>query len=730
MGRGLLRFLQIVFGTVAGLVIVPVAVNIGTGGEPPEWMRPFVTWLWPVAGICVVVVAVLEYLSRRDDRPPPSMVTLHPDDPRNAPLALAQVTHYIKGRRKVGLDERVRIALDLDERPETVRQTVHLVRRLSGDEFQLSDQHGIADVFDEMGGSLLILGAPGAGKTTLLLDLAAMLAERDDEDRIPVVVDLADWSRSGSSRLALFGRGQGEPRDFTAWLLSSLRRRYQIPAAVGQAWLRADRLILLLDGLDEVRESHRDRCVAEINRLQEERRVTRVVVCSREGDYTQLGGRLRLQGAVSIRPLTRDQVMTYFDRVSPFFARTVEALRHDDELWELLTTPLMLHIMALAQSDATISRATEGNRRDHIFDAYLIEVLARHRSSHGGTPEHALRALQLLAEGSRKSSAGVRVISPDSDNYHEIVSSRGGLCGSDRILPLVLFAWSIAVVAAVAARTTGVLAVGVAALFTYVLIQAHIGAKWSAAPVRRPLALAVTTLTLDAVVLGVMAAAVRAGDLIEVRSRPVTAGLAAAAVVAAVAVVWTLFKSWKWAGAIGVAGSLLVAAVLRFGLAHQAIEGWIIGLAAMTTLVLQFALMLDTPDDSGAAPSRVFRWTYLSASVIGMLAAVLAFSGVWFDSIAAGVVGFLLGAVAGLLPGGLAGVALSAPAVKISMYIAGDPVPWRRRFLAFAADRSILTHTEGEYRFIHLLIRDHLADCDPLRLAAMVDKRRAELPVA
>jgi predicted NACHT family NTPase len=58
----------------------------------------------------------------------------------------------------------------------------------------LSLQLGESDVFDDMGQTLLILGAPGAGKTTLLLALASDLlsrAENDTDHPIPVVFNLS-----------------------------------------------------------------------------------------------------------------------------------------------------------------------------------------------------------------------------------------------------------------------------------------------------------------------------------------------------------------------------------------------------------------------------------------------------------------------------------------------------------------------------------------------------------
>ncbi|MFC4535263.1 hypothetical protein [Sphaerisporangium dianthi] len=45
-------------------------------------------------------------------------------------------------------------------------------------------------------------------------------------------------------------------------------------------------------------------------------------------------------------------------------------------------------------------------------------------------------------------------------------------------------------------------------------------------------------------------------------------------------------------------------------------------------------------------------------------------------------------------------------------------LPLRRgRFLDFAADNGLLVKADGEHRFKHLLMRGHLADCDPARPA-------------
>ncbi|HZN18010.1 MAG TPA: hypothetical protein VFB84_07480, partial [Micromonosporaceae bacterium] len=165
MSRATLRILQVTLSVVSALLIVPIAVNVGTGGDAPSWLQPYTNWLWPVAIACVALVIALEIwdMLQVSGR---TTSARRPDDPRNYQLALAQVARYIEERQRGSLAERVRLALALDERPQEVQQPAHLVERVSGEAFQLSTDLTIADVYEQMSESMLILGAPGAGKTT------------------------------------------------------------------------------------------------------------------------------------------------------------------------------------------------------------------------------------------------------------------------------------------------------------------------------------------------------------------------------------------------------------------------------------------------------------------------------------------------------------------------------------------------------------------------------------
>ena len=47
--------------------------------------------------------------------------------------------------------------------------------------------------------------------------------------------------------------------------MDELNLRYDVPRKIGQEWVNNDQILLLLDGLDEVKPEHRAACVEAIN---------------------------------------------------------------------------------------------------------------------------------------------------------------------------------------------------------------------------------------------------------------------------------------------------------------------------------------------------------------------------------------------------------------------------------------------------------------------------------
>lgn len=236
----------------------------------------------------------------------------------------------------------------------------------------LPPEQKISDVFQEQGGSLLVLGEPGSGKTTMLLGLARdliALAESDASRPIPVVFNLSAWSDPNQKLLD--------------WLNNELSAKYQIPKKIGTVWLEQSRLLPLLDGLDEVSEERRAACVDAINGFTLEAGLVGVVVCCRLKEYIALPTRLTLNGAIRLQPLTREQVHHYIADAGEKLAVLQTVLQKDSELQIQARSPLMLNLMVRAYQDMTVDDLAREDlqsataRRKHLFDTYIARMFRR-----------------------------------------------------------------------------------------------------------------------------------------------------------------------------------------------------------------------------------------------------------------------------------------------------------------------------------------------------------------
>jgi hypothetical protein len=103
---------------------------------------------------------------------------------------------------------------------------------------------------------LLILGAPGSGKTIALIELLQPLLEQakaDNNQPIPVLFNLSSYG------------SPPDGRDFRGWLVTTLERQYSVAKPRARRFIDQQKLLLLLDGLDEVRPQVRNACIRNIN---------------------------------------------------------------------------------------------------------------------------------------------------------------------------------------------------------------------------------------------------------------------------------------------------------------------------------------------------------------------------------------------------------------------------------------------------------------------------------
>ena len=245
-----------------------------------------------------------------------------------------------------------------------------------------------------------MLGAPGAGKTTTLLHLARQLiadAKGDPNAPVPLLVNLSRF-HPDSPAPKFFARWrkrrlQREDRDrrLEDWLIRELTQLPGISTEVARKWVEENRIAVFMDGLDEVDDEYR----ADLVRLLNDTFLrdhpgpvadypgTVVVVCSRINEYPPLQDtketRLQLEGAVTLQPLTWEQIEDYLNTAKATGLR--EALPNDAQLYEMAQTPLTLSMMTLAYGGKAPSDIPANlsltERRHHLMEAYVASMLQR-----------------------------------------------------------------------------------------------------------------------------------------------------------------------------------------------------------------------------------------------------------------------------------------------------------------------------------------------------------------
>ncbi|MDQ6900177.1 MAG: NACHT domain-containing protein, partial [Candidatus Dormibacteraeota bacterium] len=264
-----------------------------------------------------------------------------------------------------------RLQLNLVARPEAVENPLRELPHLTDErEHFMSGDTGVGDVYRELGKQLLVLGEPGAGKTTLLMELTEHLlneAEQTLTVSMPVVFHLSAWV--------------AEDRSLTTWLVNELYKRYGVPRRLGRLWIETDQVIPLLDGLDEVAHRQRDSCAAAINAFHDDHGVQPLVVCSRLAEYNGLAAKLRLRAAIEIQPLRQAEVSRYLRQGGRQLSGLRTALRDDEQLAELLTTPLFLSIVAATYRNrsrtAVRGSGSLEDRRRHVLADFTDAMLSR-----------------------------------------------------------------------------------------------------------------------------------------------------------------------------------------------------------------------------------------------------------------------------------------------------------------------------------------------------------------
>lgn len=644
---------------------------------------------------------------------------------RRAMLELVKNT-WVKGVLEQSLHGAAMIELGLEERADAVERPWDMLQ--APDQPNRPIPHGtkIVDVFDQMSQALLILGEPGSGKTTMLLDMAhdtIARAEDDSTQPIPVVFNLSSWVE--------------KRQPIAEWLVDELNSKYSIPKRIARPWVENDELMLLLDGLDEIKLEHRETCIKAINVFRQEHLVP-LAVCSRIAGYEVLPTRLKLQGAVLLQPLTPQQIAQYLEGVGAELSEVRRALYSDFTLRELAQSPLMLSVMSLAYQDISDQVLAEGQldsveaRRRYLFAVYVERMFKHRGGDQDRTPKQTVNWLIWLAQKMAQHGQTVFLIESMQPGWlttraqrwiyaigvmFTVVLPVGLLVGLGGGLPVKLgggprigltFGLGIGLAAGLtvwlAVRQTyglaGMLAVGLAFGRTF-------------------------GLTVG------LAIGMAAGLAFGLTGKWMTGG--SAAKWDKIEVVETL--SWSWSRAmlglaVGLTAGLTFGLIvwnaigrpfgltfgLNFGLAFGLAEGLAIGAFSGLTSVQVGKRMIPNQGiwQSAKNALRVGLVVWLAVGLPIGLASGLAWglvygpgSGLTVGLTVGLTIGLAFGLAVGLFFGGLASIQHFT--LRFILYRNGY-MPWSyARFLDYAAERIFLRKVGGGYIFVHRLLQDYFA---------------------
>ncbi len=261
------------------------------------------------------------------------------------PIALRDIyTHInilerISGRRRVSLDELLKVLADESlDRPflKNVKET-----RVDGLE--------AVNRFDK----LIVLGRPGVGKTTFLKYMALQCSLGEFQaQRVPMFISLKDFAEMPER---LPPGGTAKQPGLLDYINQQIAAYSNSPLRLADSLLQNGRMLILLDGLDEVKEQDSKWVVQEVQRFSMQYPLNQFVMTCRVATHEYTFEKFT---EVEVADFNQEQVATF---VHHWFAGknpdlgdwVIEKLQSPDNrpVRELATNPLLLTLLCLIFED-------------------------------------------------------------------------------------------------------------------------------------------------------------------------------------------------------------------------------------------------------------------------------------------------------------------------------------------------------------------------------------------
>jgi hypothetical protein len=284
---------------------------------------------------------------------------------------------------------------------------------------------------------LVVLGEPGAGKTVTVVHLVldqldhrkTLTHEVRADEPVPVRVNAAGWDGSA---------------DFTSWLAQQLAIDYELNPRVARAMIKDDRILTVLDGLDEMDppDAKPVLACAALERLNKSPWQNRaVVVACRSRVYKAIrelrpDAGLQFATTVTLQPLTAEDIYFYLEQYRDGLDGVKEAEwapvtdqldQADGVLATALRTPWLLSLAATALKRGGHETAIElaacrdtAQIRERLFESLIPAAVGTIPEEDDSTPTYTeenvrrwLRALAQYLERRRSEHSGGTQIALD-----------------------------------------------------------------------------------------------------------------------------------------------------------------------------------------------------------------------------------------------------------------------------------------------------------------------------
>jgi hypothetical protein len=166
-----------------------------------------------------------------------------------------------------------------------------LLPKLQQSKYDLPAGVPIHQIYSDAPGGLLILGKTGSGKTIQMLALAWWLVEQAEQDvtqPLPFILPLSSWKEKRTS--------------LVDWCCEHVEKIYNVPRQLCQQWIQEEKVVLLLDGLNELEVAAREACIEAIN-WYHHAHMAPLVVSSECTIYAKGAYKLNFQDAIMVQPI-------------------------------------------------------------------------------------------------------------------------------------------------------------------------------------------------------------------------------------------------------------------------------------------------------------------------------------------------------------------------------------------------------------------------------------------